>query len=227
MKRGLVEAVDDMRATNPPTNPALLDALAADFVEHGFDLKHLTKNVMKSRVYGLSATPTAENAADRQNYARHYPQRLAPHVLLDAIAFATGAPESFKTFPEAKRAIQLPNEAEQNDFLDIFGRSRRDTPCVCETHVEPNLSQVLYLLFSPELQRNLSHAEGVVARLVKENKPAAELVEELYLRTVSRPPTAAELQDAVALIETATARQPAVEDLLWTLLNSKEFLFNH
>lgn len=227
MKRGLVEAVDDMRATNPPTNPALLDALAADFVEHGFDLKHLTKNVMKSRVYNLSATPTAENAADRQNYARHYPQRLAPHVLLDAIAFATGAPESFKTFPEAKRAIQLPNEAEQNDFLDIFGRSRRDTPCVCETHVEPNLSQVLYLLFSPELQRNLSHAEGLVARLVKESKPAAELVEELYLRTVSRPPTAAELQDAVALIETATARQPAVEDLLWTLLNSKEFLFNH
>ncbi|HXT59986.1 MAG TPA: DUF1553 domain-containing protein, partial [Pirellulales bacterium] len=227
MKRGLVEAVDDLRATNPPTNPALLDALAADFVEHGFDLKHLTKTVMKSRVYGLSAAPTAENAADRQNYARHYPQRLAPHVLLDAIAAATGVPESFKTFPEAKRAIQLPNEAEQSDFLDIFGRSRRDTPCVCETHVEPNLSQVLYLLFSPELQRNLSHAEGVVARLVKENNPAAELVEELYLRSVSRLPTAVELQDAVTLIETATARQPAVEDLLWTLLNSKEFLFNH
>jgi hypothetical protein len=227
MKRGLVEAVDDMRATNPPANPALLDALAADFIEHGYDLKHLTRTVMKSRVYGLSSAPTPENAIDCQNYARHYPQRLAPHVLLDAIGSATGVPSSFKTFPDAKRAIQLPNEAEQSDFLDIFGRSRRDTPCVCETRIEPNLSQVLYLLFSPELQRDLTHADGTVARLVKENKPSAEIVDELYLRTLSRFPLAEELQDAVAIIDGASVRQPAVEDLLWTLLNSKEFIFNH
>ena len=241
MQRGLVEAVDDMRATNPPTNPALLDALAADLREHAFDLKLLTKNIMKSRVYGLSAEPVPANAADSQDYARHYPQRLAPHVLLDAIDFATGATTKFNEFPEVKRAIQLPNEAQQNDFLDIFGRSKRDTPCVCETRIEPNLSQVLYMMFAPEIEQAVAAPEGTVARLCKDKKSTAELVAELYLRTVSRPPTPSELQDAVALVEhapaeaaqakppldAAKAKQQAAEDLLWTLLNSKEFLFNH
>ncbi|HQU42719.1 MAG TPA: S-layer protein, partial [Pirellulales bacterium] len=149
------------------------------------------------------------------------------HVLMDAISSATGVPAKFNQVADAKRAIELPNEAEPNDFLDIFGRTRRDTPCVCETRIEPNLSQVLYLLFSPELQRDIANPEGAVAKLVKENKPAAEVVTELYLRTLSRPPSDAELADAVALIDNDPARQPAVEDLLWTLLNSKEFLFDH
>lgn len=230
MQRGLVEAVDDLRATNPATNSALLDALAADFVAHGFDLKHLTRTVMKSRVYALSSAPTPANAADRRHYARRYPRRLAPHVMMDAIAAATGVAPKFTTFPDAKRAIQLPNEMEQSDFLDIFGRSRRDTPCVCETRTEPNLSQVLYLLFSPELQNDLANPAGTVAKLLKENNSSAEIVEELYLRTFSRQPTADEQKDAIALIEdtgTAEGRPPAIEDLLWTLLNSKEFVFNH
>jgi len=227
MTCGLIEAVDDIRATNPPSNPALLDALAADLRDHGFDLKLSMKNVMKSRVYGLSAEPTPANAMDRENYARHYPVRLSPHVLMDAIDTATGAIEKFREFPEAKRAIQLPNEAEQNDFLDIFGRSRRDTPCVCETHIEPNLSQVLYMMFAPELETAIASPQGNVSRWVKDKKPMADLVAEMYLQTVSRPPTADELKDAVALLDGAKAKQPVVEDLLWTLLNSKEFLFNH
>ena len=155
MNRGLVEAVDDLRATNPPTNPALLDALASDLRAHGFDLKLLMKTVMKSRVYGLMREPTAANAMDHENYARHYPQRLSPQVLMDAIDTATGVPTKFREFPKAKRAIELPTEAEQNDFLDIFGRSRRDTPCVCETHLEPNLSQVLYMMFAPNWSKPL------------------------------------------------------------------------
>jgi hypothetical protein len=228
MQRGLVEAVDDLRATNPPSDPALLDALAADLAEHGFDLKQLTRSVMKSRAYGLSSVPTPENAADKRNYARHYPQRLLPHVLLDAISAATGIAPKFNEFPAVKRAIQLPNEVQQNDFLDIFGRSRRDTACVCETHVEPNLSQVLYVMFSAELQNDIASPDGVVARLVKENRPTADIVGEIYLRTVSRPPGPAETSDAVALVDAAgPQRQQALEDLFWTLLNSKEFLFNH
>jgi len=227
MTRGLVEAVDDLRATNPPTNPELLDALAADLREHKFDLKSLMKSVMKSRVYGLSAEPSAANAADRENYARHYPQRLSPSVLMDAIDMATGTAEKFREFPNVKRAIQLPNDAERNDFLDIFGRSHRDTPCVCETHIEPNLSQVLYMMFAPELESALASRDGTVSRLVNQKKPTAEIVAELYLLTVSRPPSSDELHDALALIDGAKIKQPVVEDLLWTLLNSKEFLFNH
>jgi hypothetical protein len=251
LKRGLVEAVDDLRATNPPSNPALLDALAADLADHGYDLKHLTKTVMKSRVYGLSAVPRPENAADKRHYARHYPQRMLPHVLLDAISSATGVPAKFAQFPEAKRALQLPNEAQQSDFLDIFGRSRRDSTCVCETHIEPNLSQVLYVMFSPELQTEITSPEGAVASLLKENRSTSDMVSELYLRTVSRPPTSAELADAIALIDAAATTPPAakpgstdpppaitpeiaarqqkqaIEDLLWTLLNCKEFIFNH
>jgi hypothetical protein len=148
-------------------------------------------------------------------------------VMMDAIDSATGWKEKFREFPKVNRAIELPNEAEQNDFLDIFGRSRRDTPCTCETRIEPNLSQVLFLMFAPELQTAIGSAEGTVAKLVKDKKPTAEIIAELYLRTVSREPTPEESRDAAALIDGAKAKQQAVEDLLWTLLNSKEFLFNH
>jgi hypothetical protein len=224
---GLVDPVDDMRATNSPSNPRLLDALAKDFVEHNFDMKHLMATIMKSRVYGLSSSPLDHNRADTRNYARHYPRRLAPHVLLDAIASATGVPSTFQDYPEAKRAVQLPNEKPRIDFLDMFGRSQRDTPCECETRLAPNLSQVLYLLHSEELQQKLSHKDGIVAQLAASGKPPPELVEELFLRTFSRRPRETELADAVALIEKSSDRRAVLEDLLWTLLNSKEFLFDH
>lgn len=227
MDLGLVEAVDDLRATNPPTNPELLDALAADLVDHQYDLKHLMQVILKSRVYGLSAVPLPENKMDRQNYARHYPRRLSAQVLYDALSTATGVPESFKDFPNAKRAVELPTELVQNDFLDVFGRSKRDTPCECEASDEPNLPQVLFLMYSPELQNKISHKDGTVANLVKSGKSTADMVEELFLIALSRKPTTEESTDAVALIESAAKRQAAIEDLLWTLLNSKEFLFSH
>src|SRR5207237_1097704 len=110
MSRGLVEAPDDMRATNPPTNPELLDALAADLVAHGYDLKYLTRQIMKSRVYGLGVLPRPENAADQQNYARHYPRRLPAQVLLDALCTATGVPDKFRDFDNVKSAVELPTE---------------------------------------------------------------------------------------------------------------------
>ena len=232
-KRGLVEAVDDLRATNPPSNPVLLDALAKELIDHGYDLKYLTRLLMKSHVYGLSAQPTEENRADTRGYARHYPVRLAPHVLLDAIAAATGVAPKFREFPQATRAIELPNEAEPSDFLDIFGRARRETPCACETKLEPSLSQVLFMMFAPELQQDISNADGTVARMFKDNRSAGDMVTELYLRTFSRSPTPDELHDAIVMIESAGTdangadRRQAVQDLLWTLLNSKEFLFNH
>ncbi len=226
MGRGLVDPVDDMRATNPPSNPELLDALARDFVEHGFDLKHLAKTILKSRVYGLSSLPTDLNRSEMHNFARHYPQRLSPYVLLDAIASATGVSHKFDDYPDVRRAIQLPNEKARSEFLDMFGRSVRDTPCECETRLAPNLGQVLYLLHSDELERKITNQEGLVAQLVKDETSSEQIVEELFLRTFSRLPDDAEARDAVALLEQAAHRKQAAEDLLWTLLNSKEFLFN-
>jgi hypothetical protein len=224
---GLVDPVDDMRATNPPSNPQLLDALAKDFIEHKFDLKHLMQTVMKSRIYGLSSSPNEQNAADKRNFARHYAERLPQHVLMDAICAATGTVAKFDDYAEVKRAILLPNEKGRSDFLDMFGRSHRDTPCECETSVAPNLSQVLYLLHSDELQRKLTDKSGIVAQLVDAQKPSDEIIDELFLRTFTRLPTPAERQEALALFEAAADKKAIVEDLLWTLLNSKEFLFNH
>ena len=163
-------------------NPALLDALAADLVEHGYDLKQLTKDIMKSRLYGLSASADACQCGRRSpELCSALSAAAAPQVMMDAIDSATGWKEKFREFPKVNRAIELPNEAEQSDFLDIFGRSRRDTPCICETRIEPNLSQVLYLMFAPELQTAIGHPEGTVAKLVKDKKPTAEIVAELYL----------------------------------------------
>jgi hypothetical protein len=224
---GLVHPLDDMRPTNPPTNPELLDALAADFVGHGFDLKHLSKTVLKSRVYGLSSAPTENNRADARNYARYYSRRMEPHVLMDAIAGATSVPTKFDDYPEVKKAIQLPNEKTRSDFLEIFGRSERTTPCECETSLAPNLSQVLYLLNSDELERKLAAKSGTVAELEASQQSPAEMVEELFLRTFSRLPRPAELEGALTRLEQSPARRAGIEDLLWTLLNSKEFLFNH
>ncbi|MBI5760197.1 MAG: DUF1549 domain-containing protein [Planctomycetales bacterium] len=226
---GLVDPVDDMRATNPPSNPELMDALARDFVAHKFDLKHLMKTILKSRAYGLSSSPTDDNRADTRNYARYFSRRLEPHVLLDAISSATGVPQKFEDYPEIKKAILLPNEKARSEFLEIFGRSERTTPCECETSLAPNLSQVLYLLNSDELQRKLSAKDGVLDELAKPEKPNADVVEDLFLRTFSRLPRPDELQDAIKQIENEKNpnRRTVLEDLLWTLLNSKEFLFNH
>lgn len=224
---GIVDPVDDMRASNPASNPPLLDALARDFVEHKFDLRHLAKTILKSRVYGLSSLPTDANKDHKRNYARYYARRLPPHVLLDAVASATGVAPSFRDYPDIKKAVKLPNEQGQSDFLDMFGRSRRATPCECETSLAPNLPQVLYLLNSEDLQRKIADKSGVVAELMKPGKTTQQVVEEMFLRTFSRPPRPAELQDATGLIEKASNRRNAVEDILWALLNSNEFLFNH
>ncbi len=224
---GLVDPVDDLRATNPPSNAALLDALAQDFVAHKFDIKHLQRTILKSQIYGLSSLPTEQNQADTRNFARHYPHRLSPHVLLDAISQATGTSLKFDEYPDIKKAVQLPNEKARSEFLDMFGRSQRDTPCECETSLEPNIGQVMYLLHSDEIHRKLTDKQGLVVQLAGGDKPAAEIVDELFLHTFSRPPTPEELQDARKLIEESEDKKATVEDLLWVLLNSKEFLFCH
>jgi hypothetical protein len=228
--RGLVEPEDDFRASNPATNPELLDALAADFVAQGYDLKRLVRTIATSRAYERSSAPNEWNARDRQNFARFAPRRMPAEVLLDAIDTVTGAPRDFGALPPGTRAVQLPDEAFDTPgrFLDVFGRPKRETVCECERSSEANLSQSLYLLNSPEVEHAVRTPEGRAARWASDARPDAEKVAELYRVALSRPPTTDER--AVCLAHLARRRfqgrlREGFEDLVWTLINTKEFQF--
>ncbi|MBA4062460.1 MAG: hypothetical protein C0501_01900 [Isosphaera sp.] len=226
--RGLVEPVDDVRATNPPSNPELLDALAKFTVENGYDVRKLIVLITSSRVYQSSAAPNATNEKDDRNFSRAYFKRPDAEVLLDIIGQALGVPEKFPGSPGVGRAVQLWDSKARSDFLKLFGRPSRVTACDCERTREPSVGQVLNLLNSPELQAKLTHEAGSVARLVRAHKDDAKLVEELYLTFFARYPTAAEADAAGKhLRKHAADRRAAAEDLAWALLNSTEFLFNH
>jgi len=227
--RGLVEPVDDFRLTNPPTNPALLDALAAHFVERKFDVRALVRTICLSRTYQLSSRPNATNERDEQNYSRALFKRLDAEVLFDAICRTTGVGEKFAGVPTGVRAVQLWDSQVPHYFLRTFGRPVRATACQCERTVEPNVSQVLHVLNSPEIQGKLSHAGGRIAALVDRfDGDDPRLVEELYLTFFNRYPEEKERAAAVDYMAgNARDRRRAAEDLAWTMMNSVEFLFNH
>ncbi len=225
--RGLVEPIDDMRVTNPPSNPELLDALAKDLFEHRFDLKHLIRAIMLSSTYQLSSEPNEGNIHDQQNYARAYPRRMLAEVLLDSICRVTGAAENFQGLPKGTLAIQLPDESIGSQFLDTFGRPTRETACECERPREANLAQALQLLNSADLQSKVGSPQGRLAALLKDKKDDDALMAELYLSTYGRFPREAERIAVRAYVSEQKDRKVAFEDLLWALLNTKEFLFNH
>jgi hypothetical protein len=223
--RGLVEPVDDFRITNPPTNEALLDALAEDFIRHKYDLKHLFRTIVGSRVYQLSAQPNETNKDDKQFYARFYLKRLNAEELLDGICRVTEVPEKFPGFHLGTRATQLPDPKVPSYFLDVFDRATRET--VCERKETTSVMQIMHLVSGDTINRKIRAENGLIERLVKSGKSGPEIIEELYLRTLSRFPKKEETQLAQQGISRAPSLREGYEDLLWALLNSKEFLFNH
>jgi hypothetical protein len=225
--RGLYHEVDDQRETNPPSNPELLDALARDFVQHKFDVKHVIRTIVNSRVYQLSSVPTPHNQNDRQNYARYYARRMPAEVFLDAVNQATGARGGFSGVSANARAVDLPHEGFGSYFLDTFDRPRRVTSCECERSTGGTLAQVLLLANSDEIENKVGAGDGKLARLLKEKKPLRDIIEELYLSAYGRPPSAAESQRTLAYVERVDNKQQALEDVLWAILNTKEFMFNH
>ncbi|HZT31675.1 MAG TPA: DUF1549 domain-containing protein [Bryobacteraceae bacterium] len=224
MGRGLVEPVDDFRVTNPPTNPGLLDALARDFVEHGYNLHHLIRQITSSRAYQLSARPNAGNREDKMAYARHYSRRMIAEQMLDSIVLATGVPEQFKSLYPGTRAAELPEPEVESYFLEVFDRPSRQI--VCERKQQPNLNQAMHLISGDTIQKKIASREGVLAKMLGQGRPAGEIVEELYLRTVSRYPDAQERQWAAEMIGRET-QERGLQDVFWALLNSKEFVYNH
>jgi hypothetical protein len=238
--RGLVDPEDDMRETNPPSNPELLDALAKDFADSGFDLKKLVRTICTSRVYELSSLPNRHNAVDKQNYSRYYPRRLTAEALLDAVNAVTKSENKFDGLPPGTRALQLPDNGFNSSsyFLTVFGRPDSSTSCECERSQDASLAQSLHLLNSKDVQEKISHDKGTAALLAADMKtPDEQKIRDLYLMAFSRPPDEKELSLAQAHLEkltkgrdekeAASGRRQAYEDLVWALINTKEFLFNH
>jgi hypothetical protein len=225
MGRGLVEPVDDFRVSNPPTNEALLAALAEDFIRHKYDLKHLFRRIAGSRVYQLSAQPNETNKEDKQFYSRFYLKRLNAEELLDGISRVTGVPEKFPGFHLGTRATQLPDPKVPSYFLDVFDRATRET--VCERKQTTSVMQIMHLVSGDTINQKIRAENGLIERLIKSGKSSREIIEELYLRALSRFPKKEEAQLAQQGISQAPSPREGYEDLLWALLNSKEFLFNH
>jgi len=227
--RGIVDPEDDMRVTNPATNEALLDGLAQHFVASGFDMKDLVRTICRSNVYQLSAEPNAYNQNDKQNFSRYYPKRLNAEVLLDSIDQVTASGSGFGGLPAGTRAVQIPDNGVNSYFLTVFGRPQGQSACECERSAEANLAQSLHLLNSNEVQGKLSAGAGRAALLAQDTmRTDAEKVRELYFWVYSRAPLDEELQIALAHIAKHEAtKQVAYEDILWALINTKEFLFNH
>lgn len=227
MGRGLVEPIDDMRATNPATNEPLLDSLANHLVEKNFDLKALTRAILNSRAYQLTTQTNASNAMDEQNFSHASWKPLPAEVLLDAISQATQTPEQFNGWPEGYRAIQIWDNRLPSYFFRIFGRPQRVTVCECERGNEPSIAQSLHLMNSPETVRKIRHRDGRAARLAGSELTPQQIVEQLYLVTLSRKPTKSETELMQQAFTESNDRRVATEDILWTLLNTKEFIYNH
>jgi hypothetical protein len=227
--RGLVDPEDDMRVTNPASNPQLLETLAKDFADHNYDLKHLLRTICTSTTYQLTAEPNEWNQDDKQNFSRFYPRRLNAEVLLDAIDQVTGSPTSFNGVPQGTRAVQLPDNGFNSYFLTVFGRPESSSACECERSSEANLAQSLHLLNSGEIQGKLTNGGGKAALLANDKaRPHEQKIRELYLLAFSREPRAEELAVAMAHIgKNAEDPKRAFEDIVWALVNTKEFLFNH
>ncbi len=229
--RGVVDPLDDMRVTNPPSNPELLDALTKNLTDNQYSLKELIRTICKSRTYQLSSTPNEVNKSDKQSYARYYPKRLQAEVVFDAVCAVTESPSDFPGLPKdthaPKRALQLPDESFQSYFLDVFGRPQRISACECERVNEASLAMILHLLNSDEVQGKLARGGGRADKIAKDPRPDDEKITELFLLTQAKKPTTEQLALAKEhLAKLGKDKKQAYENILWALVNSKAFLFN-
>lgn len=228
MGRGIVDPVDDFRASNPPTNAPLLDFLARDFTAHGYDLKHLMRTILRSQAYRLSSEPNESNLADLKNHSRSYRRRLPAETLLDAVCAVTEVGETFAGSVPGTLSKQNWNQKLTSPFLDAFGRPNSSADCPCERDAKPSIVQALHLMNSTKLQEMLVDKAGRATRLASSTLEPRAIVEELYLASYSRLPGAEEMQLSLqAYTAPGATRQTATEDILWSLLNSAEFVFNH
>jgi hypothetical protein len=225
--RGIIDPVDDIRASNPPTNPQLLDAMTQDFIAHNFDLRYLIRTIVNSRTYQLSFRTNDWNEDDETNFSHAQPRRLGAEQLFDAIYMATGSKPFLRDVPKNLLAEQFPDPTVgKGGFLDLFGRPERQTSCECERRSDVSLVQALNLVNGSTIADAIADEGGRIAKLILAGASERQLVEELYLAALSRPPEPKELDYAQTYLARATNRAERAQDLLWALLNSNAFLFN-
>lgn len=227
MGRGLIEPVDDLRGSNPPLIPTLMAALEKDFVADGHDLKKLIRRICTSRVYQLASVVSPRRDEEGKFYTFRRYRMMPAQVLLDAIDQATGLAEEYPGMPAGTRAIQLPDPSVRSDALTLFGRSLRANPCECAASSNPDLARALHLLNSESLQKKITHAKSRLGALLKEEQKDRVVIDELYLSTLSRPPSDTEWQRVRAELDRAPSREEGFQDLLWALLNSAAFVYQH
>lgn len=224
--QGIIEPVDDVRISNPPSNPELLDQLASRFTEYKYDFRKLVRDVCTSRIYQLSTRTNPSNEYDLRNFARAQLRRMRAEVLLDVVSQVTKTKNKFQGLPLGARALQIADGRFTNYFLTTFGRATRETVCSCEVVMEPNLSQALHLLNGDVTNSRITQGR-IVQAMLKEGKDPETVIENLYLRCYSRKPRADEKANLLASLDGEESLESALNDIFWALLNSKEFIFNH
>ena len=224
--KGIVEPVDDVRISNPPSNPELLDALAEQFTASNYNFRKLVKDICSSRTYQLAAKSNESNASDDRNFAKGSIRRMRAEVLLDCINQVSVAKDKFRGLPLGARAVEIVDGRTTTFFLTTFGRASRDTVCSCEVKMEPNLSQALHLLNGDTVNSKISNG-GLVRAMLKEGKEPKQIIEHIYLLCFARKPTEVELTKLEAFFADGRDKTEVLNDLFWSVLNSKEFIFNH
>jgi hypothetical protein len=225
--RGLVEPLDDIRVTNPATIEPLLDDLADEFVRSGYDMQHIIRLICTSATYQLSSDALPENLDDARNHARFYPQRMTAEVLLDSFDGLSKVPTSYSGLPKGTRALQLPDEDYSNEFLKLFGRPKRESACECERTAEPSLSQSIFVMNNGFVLGKATSSKGFATQLAADTRADAEKIDELFLSAFCRRPLPSETQKAVEYIQSESDRKKAYANLLWALMNTKEFMYIH
>jgi hypothetical protein len=225
--KGVVDPVDDFRDSNPSANDELLEALAKDFVAGKFDVRRIIRTIVLSRTYQLSAQPTPTNKDDTRYFSHAVTKLLTAEQLLDALCDVTQVPEKYAGLPAGTRAIQLPDGEVNHPFLKAFGQPARELACECERESDSNLGQALQLINGPTINDKIRNPNNRLGKLIAAKKSDAEILNDIYVAALSRPPMPGEISAALGHVQKGADKRKAWEDVLWAVLNTREFLFRH